>query len=192
VGHETDEAWIWSGLALCAYAMYDNATAQHYGREVIRMAQANNEHSREGDGWLFLGHAHLGLREYAAALAAYQASLGIWHELGMANRALESQAGIAQVYHQQGQAAQALAVVHAIHSNLSPQTITGMDEPFRVYHTCYQVLAASGDARAQTVLHEAATLLHARAATIDETRLRYSYLTYVAPHRALLAAWQQL
>ena len=65
-------------------------------------------------------------------------------------------------------------------------------EPLRVYLTCYQVLQANGDPRAQDVLNTAYTLLQERAANIEDLALRRSYLENVPYHREIVAEWERL
>jgi tetratricopeptide (TPR) repeat protein len=148
------------------------------------------ERSREGDAWLFIGHALAGLGQLGDAIAAYQQSLAIWQEIGMDNRATEARAGIARIHLAQGHLPPALAEIEVILAYLQQNpTLAGTDEPLRVYLTCYQVLQACADPRARTVLQTAVTLLQERAATITDAGLRQSYLEHVAVHRTLLEAW---
>jgi hypothetical protein len=58
-----------------------------------------------------------------------------------------------------------------------------------VYLTCYQVLFAAQDARADALLDKAHRLLHERAARISDIALRQSFLECVPAHQALEAVW---
>jgi hypothetical protein len=69
--------------------------------------------------------------------------------------------------------------------------LEGTLEPLRIYLTCYRVLSANGDGRAEEVLEAAYRLLQERAVTIEDQDLRRSYLENVAAHREIVAAWKE-
>jgi len=73
---------------------------------------------------------------------------------------------------------------------LQPQTLNGTFEPFRIYLTCYQVLRANHDVRAQTILAAAHRLLLERAAQIEDRAARQKFLEEVKVNRALMDAWE--
>jgi hypothetical protein len=92
----------------------------------------------------------------------------------------------------QGDPAQALAHVQEILICLEAGPgLEGTWEPLRVYLTCYCVLRANGDPRAEETLAAAYCLLQERAANIDDEGLRRSYLENVAAHREIVAAWNE-
>jgi class 3 adenylate cyclase/tetratricopeptide (TPR) repeat protein len=190
VGARQEEGWVLSGLGLLHHLQHDDDVALTHSRQVLQMAMEQGERSRQGDAWLFIGHALAGLGQLGDAIAAYQQSLAIWQEIGMDNRATEARAGIARIHLAQGHLPPALAEIEVILAYLQQNpTLAGTDEPLRVYLTCYQVLQACADPHARTVLQTAVTLLQERAATITDAGLRQSYLEHVAVHRALLEAW---
>ena len=86
----------------------------------------------------------------------------------------------------QGDLAQAQACTEEILNHLKAGSLYGADEPFRVYLTCYRVLRAAGDARAQAILETAHCLLQERAARISDEKLRHSFLENVAAHREIV------
>jgi hypothetical protein len=63
--------------------------------------------------------------------------------------------------------------------------------PFHLYVTCYRVLRASGDPRADDVLEEAHSLLRDRAASISDEGERRMYLENVAANREIVEAWAE-
>ena len=99
---------------------------------------------------------------------------------------------MARVFLANQDVAQAQAQVEHILAHLKHGILDGTNEPFRVYLTCYQVLAASRDPRAQPLLKTAVSLLRERAAQIANLDLRRSFLVRVPANRALLAAWQAI
>ena len=68
----------------------------------------------------------------------------------------------------------------------------GSTMPLRIYLTCYQVLQANDDPRADRVLITAYDLLQERAAKIDDELLRRSYLENVAAHREIVEEMRTL
>ena len=65
----------------------------------------------------------------------------------------------------------------------------GTWEPLRIYLTCYHVLRAHEDSRADEVLGNAYYLLQERTAKIDDPDLRRSYLENVSYHREIVAEY---
>lgn len=58
------------------------------------------------------------------------------------------------------------------------------DNPYRIYLTCYHILATEADPRAAPLLQQNAALLDAAS--------RQRFLTEVSIHRALVAAYEKL
>jgi hypothetical protein len=79
-------------------------------------------------------------------------------DLGQPHLALEAQAGLARVFLAQGRLPQALAEVEEILAYLVAQTlrlehkVVGIEAPEQFYLTCYQVLQAQRDSRADMLL----------------------------------------
>jgi len=63
----------------------------------------------------------------------------------------------------------------------------GTLEPMRIYLTCYQVLRAAKDRRAEEILKAAVRVLEERAARLVDEDLRRSYLENVAANREILS-----
>ena len=137
--------------------------------------------------WMMLGHALLGLGRLEGAAEAYQNSVALRRELGRPNLAMESLAGLARVALAQGDLARAQAHAEEILSHLETGTLHGAISPFQVYLTCYRVLKAGQDTRAQEILATAYGLLQERAARITDEELRRSFLENVATHREIVS-----
>jgi hypothetical protein len=106
---------------------------------------------------------------------------------------MEPLAGLARACLGQGEVAQAQVHVEEIleHLDLEGNTLDGTDEPFRVYLTCYRVLCANGDPRAEDILDTAHRLLQERASKIDDEELRHSFLENVPYHREIVAEFRR-
>ncbi len=80
--------------------------------------------------------------------------------------------------------------VEEILHQLNGGDLDGNDEPLRVYLTCYEVLRASADPRAERILDGAYGLLQQRAAKIQPPDLQASFIDNVEVHREIVANWQ--
>ena len=199
------EAWTLGNIGLLAHYRDDQEAAQGCAREALQMAQEIGDRAMQATMWLELGHALAGLARLGEAAEAYRESLALRRELDQPNMAAEPLAGLARVCQVQGDLAQAQAHVEEILQHLgfdsaqptsdrepaSGQALDGTLSPFQIYLTCYRVLEAVQDARAQGILDTAHDLLAARAARISDEKMRRSFLENVAAHRELVRAFEQ-
>ena len=70
-------------------------------------------------------------------------------------------------------------------------SLDGTWEPLRIYLTCYQVLHAAGDSRADEILLEAYQKLQRWANVIPDAEARRMYLQDVPWHRQIAAAYRE-
>jgi hypothetical protein len=140
---------------------------------------------------VLLGHAAAGLQDHPAAATAYEGAATLFDAIGYRfSAAAEARAGLAALALHQGDPAQALALVTEFLPHLlAGDEVIGVDEPFYTYLTCYQVLAANGDSRAQAILDHGYTRLTTCADHIPDPALRHSFLHNVPIHRALQEAY---
>jgi tetratricopeptide (TPR) repeat protein len=175
-------------MALLFHRLGDNETARNAGQMAMLMAQELGDRPVCSDALTNLGHALAGLGRLTDAAEAYRRALELRRELGEHNRAMESLAGLASVSLAQGDAIGAQLQVEQILDHLASKSLDGADEPFRVYLTCYRVLRATNDPRAEEILSSAHGLLEQRASKIGDQELRQSFLENIAEHRAITAA----
>jgi tetratricopeptide (TPR) repeat protein len=140
----------------------------------------------------FLGHAAADLQRWEEAVVAYQRALDLRRMLHQPPLALEPLAGLARIALAQGDLEHAHSYCTDILAQLATGTLDGMFEPLRVYLTCYQVLHATDDPRADEVVRTASRLLHVWAETTSDPDQRFSFLNYVAAHRELLDTHAQM
>jgi hypothetical protein len=112
--------------------------------------------------------------------------------LGEHALAAESLAALARISLAKDDLAQAQTQVDEVLVCLESDLLDGTDEPFRVYLTCYHVLQANQDPRAQEILTTAHRLLQERAAKIDDDELGRSFLENVAAHREIVKEVERL
>jgi hypothetical protein len=70
--------------------------------------------------------------------------------------------------------------------------LIGCREPYYVFLTCYEVLSATKDPRAEAVLETGYHLLMDRAAMIEDEPIRRSFLENVAVNRKIVTTWDGL
>jgi len=155
----------------------------------LRLAQEIGARPLQARALTYLGHALAELGCFSEALDAYGQALALQGELGEREKAIESLAGLARVSQTRGDTAQAQTHVEGILKYLETHSLDGADEPLRVYLTCFDVLRASHDVRAPSLLTAAYTLLQERAARISDAALRQAFLENVPAHQELTAAW---
>ncbi len=188
--------------------------AWEHNQQALCIAQDLGDRRVQGYALTNLGHAlvELGRRSsetqerLVEAAAAYRQALALRRELGQHNLAVEPLAGLARVALDQGDLTQAQAHVEEILGHLEGRTpstelalkpeakgsghaLGGAAEPFRVYLTCYRVLKANRDARAQAILATAYHLLNERATHINDEAARRSFLENLVAHREILSEW---
>ena len=68
----------------------------------------------------------------------------------------------------------------------------GLIDPAQVCLTCFQVLQAIEDPRAQDMLRDAHAWFQARTEKISDDELRRAYLENIASHRALVGLFKEV
>jgi predicted ATPase/Tfp pilus assembly protein PilF len=192
IGFRGLEGLILVNLGLLFHHLGDDEAACERCRRAMRLTQEIGERHIQAHALTFLGHALAGLGHLAEATEVYQQALALRQELGQPNLATEPLAGLARVSLVQGDLSWAQALVEEIMAYLEDHTLDGAEEPFLVYVTCYRVLRAGEDPRAQKVLDTAYYLLQDQANRIGDEKLRRSFLENVAVHREILSEWAQV
>ncbi|MEZ4735684.1 MAG: BTAD domain-containing putative transcriptional regulator [Caldilineaceae bacterium] len=182
-------------LGLHTHHLGDQCAAQQYGRQALAISQQINNQHWQSYAWTILGHAALALGEFAEAQAAYETAVTLARAVVVPFMTIEPLAGLVRVALAQPAARlsseQRLAVyLEEIIAFLAQTAGDGLEEPLRVYLTCYQGLQALHDSRADALVAQAYELLQKRAAQIDDPVLRRSFLENVAAHRSLRSATQ--
>jgi tetratricopeptide (TPR) repeat protein len=168
-----------------AFNLGEPAQALAYATEGWQRGQTGRPPEVQAYALIGIGHAQRQLGELAAATTAYQQAFDLYTTIQRPDLAAEAQAGLAALAQQQGDRQRAVGLVEAVLAQLAAQPISGQDEPFFLYLTCYQVLAAAQDPRAPMILQQGYTLLQRYAEQITDERLRQSFLENVPVHRAL-------
>lgn len=160
-----------------------------YAEEALQIFEAINSPYGKSHAWLRIGHALTGLHRLDEAAAAYQHAIALHQQLGNQKLKLEPQAGLARVRLAQEDSAQALADLQIVLDHLTAGSdFEGTEEPLWMYLTCYQVLQANSDPRAQEHLAEAYRRLQDQEAKFSDETARRMFLANIPHHREIVKA----
>lgn len=138
---------------------------------------------------VLLGHAQTYLHHFGEASSAYSQAINLCTKLGRSDMAAEAQAGLAEIAYRQGDWPQAQRLVETILPVLAEKQQVGIDEPFYTYLSCFRVLTANHDGRAESILQTAYALLQRYAGHIADGGLRRSFWENVPVHHTLYQAY---
>lgn len=190
LGDRGEEIEVLVDLALLLHHLGDNEAARSCSQEAVQLARMWHYRTVQGEAWTSLGHALARLEEWREATDAYTEALTLQRELGRLRMALEPLAGLARVALAQGDLSRAQSYAEEILEYFeSGGNAEGTREPIRIYLSCYRVLRASQDSRADAMLEKAHALLQQRADRMEDQELRHSFLENVVAHRELLREW---
>ena len=188
IGDRHYEAAVRADLALLCHECGDHQAARAQAQTALDLAATLGARYVEGTALIRLGHALHGLADLQGAEAAYQAALRLCQELGVESLALESLAGLAQLALAYDDLATAQTRANELATALDAEVVAWVDELPQIFLSCYQVLSATGDARAVQVLEAACARLERQAHQITDAACRQAFWEDVPAHRALRAA----
>lgn len=193
VGRRQDEAALLLNTASVAHLQGDDTAALSFASAAFSTAVASGQPDLEAFARLVAGHAELGLGRLDAARLAYTESRDLLQALNLrAQQVLDPVSGLARVELAAGNLPAALAQVELLLAHQQAGgTFDGTEEPLLLPLTCWRVLHAAGDARADTVLAAAMAELRTQAERIDDMPSRQAFLDRVPHHREIMQAWQQ-
>ncbi len=191
VGDRQSEGFKLSHLGWLAAKRGDYHEAKTHLEASLKLAGESGATAMEAEARTALGHAELGLGNEAAAAEAYRAALALYLETAVGQRATEAIAGLARVNLVNANLAGAMEWVDQLLPHLDgAKGLEGVEEPRRIYHTCYQVLLTRRDERAEAVLGAAYHRLQRAAARLPDPGIQKIFLEAVPWRRAILADWQ--
>ena len=189
IGNRTGEGWGLAYASLHAHHLGDHQLALTFAQEALCIAEEIGDRHIQGYAWTHLGHALLALERSDDAYEAYQKAVGLRRELKEMHLAMESLSGILRVCLDQSHLAKATLHLEEMLSFLEKNSLEGVDEPLRIYLTCFQALCANGDTHARQMLISAHTLIEERAAKIGDEALRHSFQENIPAHREIAVAF---
>jgi tetratricopeptide (TPR) repeat protein len=186
--------WVLRGLV--AYHRGNYQAAMKSAEQALAIiADAGDYRSQGWLPWMWAcalvvrAHTHAAMGDLEAAFNDHREALATQIIAGASAVTNDARAGLARVAMRQGDLKVAMTQVEAILDFLESRALDGAMEPLRVLLTCYRVLDAADDLRADGILETAHSLLMERAGTIQDETLRLSYLDNVEAHREIRYAW---
>lgn len=176
-------SWVLCCIALgqIQQAQYDLARPK--SAEAYHILAALGDRLGMAHSLTYLGHALTGLGYGEEAAAAYTQAIALRQEMGQHHLTIEPKAGLARLALQQNDLMQAHQAVSQIMPYLITNQLVGVEEPLRVYHTCYVILKTVGDTQAAALEAQMVKQLQQRAARIHDKRLRHAFSNNIAVHR---------
>ena len=185
---EFEKGWVAGNLAELFSHRNELITAHSYLEEAL----AQSHHL--GDPWLQIYtlrlQADLFRRkgDVTAVENTFAQSKQLWQD---PTSMVEPRTILAAAYLAAGQTENALKHINIILDFLVKQGGNlQVDDPFFIYLTCYQALAAVGDGRAIQVLEVGYSLLNQRANHIRDKKQRASYIENVAANQQLITIYK--
>lgn len=189
IEHRWAEAMALIYSALLAHLQGDPDSAERYARTALAIAESGRDINLQGYAWTNLGHALAATGRSADAGAAYRRAIELRRRLKQRHLTPDPLAGLLRLALAGGEDTAALAYAEAILQIATDTQLDGVEEPIRVYLSCFYTLQARGDRRAATVLDQAYALFNRLAASLDDPTQLPLFRSAVAANRELLALW---
>jgi len=177
-------------LGLISHLLGDDKAAWEHCQRALLITQAQPGAFVRAHALVVQAHVHLSLGQLAESADAYGEALALWRDdTSHQHYTVEPLAGLARVALADGDPARARAHANEILPFLEAETVDGLWEPGLAFLTCYRVLQANEDLRADDILEQGYRFLQERAAKISDEGERRSYLENVAAHREIVSAY---
>jgi class 3 adenylate cyclase/tetratricopeptide (TPR) repeat protein len=202
IGSKFGESEVLAFQAHLAHRLGDHQAAFQLSQGSLALAQELNLSTLQADDLAIAGDALLGWGKAEQAIESYQKALELAGPGKSTRQAyMEIQAGLARAYLVLNNLEKALTIVEEILAGLAGSShaqasalielsflsLEGMNEPFRVLLTCFQVLKALKNPRAGPLLAAASRFLREQAGRLATEPLRRSFLENVPANREILA-----
>jgi len=188
---KSEESDVWAAQGLLLQHLHQLELSKESLVKALEISKEVNDKGTESNVNLHLGNIQTVMGNFIEAREAYNLSIKLRDELGQLFLTNETKAGLTRLAMQEGKLDEALKYIEEILDFLKEHNLDGTDEPMRIYLTCYQVLQAAGDPRADEILTQAHKLLMERAGKITDEAMRTSYLENVAANREIVKAYKQ-
>lgn len=160
--------------------------------KAINQAKEIGDKEVEASGLLINGHSLVALGNLNEARSAYLQSLSIRKNMDQVHLFSEPKAGLARIAMLEEKTDEALQLVDQILRAFEDHDMNGCEEPLRVYLTCFRVLEANKDPRAEDVLRKSYAILDKRASMIEEQDLQKTFLESVVVNREISQAFENI
>lgn len=190
VGDRTSEGAHLANLSRVLLLQGDKTLALCHARTALDIAVATEAASWEVISLVYMGNAEMAWGRLADARNAFDRAESIAQAIGNAWR-FDAVAGLARVALEAGELQEAMRQVEILLDQMeTARALDEVDLARLIDLTCYQVLEAVRDPRAQGVLMRAHNFLQTQAGDIPDATLRQSFLHNIAEHREIVTAWE--
>jgi len=170
------EAETLANLSLLDCELGRLAAGCENAQKAIALAEKTGDRINQANALYYLGRNQLAAANFDAAESALRRALDLRHEIPHPGRQAEILVELALAANLRAENALALELLTPVLALLpDPCALDGTDDPYRTYWLTAQLLAAIGDARADSVRNSGAALLRERAAKISDPALRQSF-----------------
>ena len=186
IGSPYQEMYTLINLSALSGLQREAKSALQYAQQAAELSEKISE--RTGQAWamLYMGHAYLSQDRFQEAESAYHKSLEIRNELDQPSLSMEPIAGLLDAYLRQNDLESASHEAEKILSFLERgSTLSGTDEPLRVYHACYIFLEKTEDPRSKQLLQTAIKLLETQVSRFSDEAARKRYVENIPWRRAI-------
>jgi class 3 adenylate cyclase/tetratricopeptide (TPR) repeat protein len=192
VGDRTSEGAHLANLSRLMLMQGQETLALVHARAALDIAVATEAAAWEVISLIYVGNAELALGRVADAGLAYHRAESIAQKIGNAWR-FDAVAGLARVALEEGDTDEAMRLVTILLDQMeSARALEEADLPRWIELTCYKVLEAASDPRAQGVLATSHDLLIKQADSIPDAALRQNFLGNIPEHREIVALRSQM
>ena len=191
-GWRMGEAISHINLGLAYPYLREYQKAFEHTQNGLQLAQEIHARMIEAAAWYILGNIAVETNNLEEAESVYQKSLDLYQSVSLPHYVVEANGGLIRTYLAQQDHKKIKQPLSEILDFLdNGGTVSSVEEPLRVYQTCYQALQALNDPRAIQLLQKAYILLQAKASNLSSPKYRQSMLNNIPFHREIMISWEK-
>ena len=177
-------------LAIVLPYLDKNEQAYRHAQNSLKISQEVDARLVQAFAWYALGNITHALKNLEASLQAFHSAITLFAEMTLPHYVIESKTGLLRLYLAQNQMEKLQKPISDILTFFADGgNIDSVEEPMRVYLTCFQALTALAHPQAPIILEQAYKRLITQASQISDLNARQLFLENNPYHQAILAAW---
>lgn len=175
---------MYSRYYLARLALYEGnyETALTESQKVLEMAKQTPVSNVDNLARTSLGHAYTKLERFDLAHSYYQEALEQWQKTGQKHLVIGPLSGLARIALLNGHLDRAIELCNIILEEAPALDLESTFEPFDIWLICLEILFATGDDRADSLLREVSDRLQARALSIPDPDRKSRFLQKIPAH----------